>query len=97
MFMGKSNIAVKQWLRDKQRFADLFNGTVFQGVQIVLPEDLEEIDSESSIIVTDKESKEKGIEKYRDIVMRWKENAEKTERTAGTDGSYKADRFHADH
>ena len=52
--MGKSNIAVKQWLRDKQRFADLFNGTVFQGQQIVLPEDLEEIDSESSIIVTDK-------------------------------------------
>lgn len=78
MFMGKSNIAVKQWLRNKQRFADLFNGIVFQGQQIVLPEDLEEIDSESSIIVTDKESKEKGVEKYRDIVMRWKQNAELT-------------------
>ncbi|MBO5160193.1 MAG: Rpn family recombination-promoting nuclease/putative transposase [Lachnospiraceae bacterium] len=74
--MGKSNIAVKQWLRDKQRFADLFNGTVFQGQQIVLPEDLEEIDSESSIIVTDKEKREKGIQKYRDIAMRWKQNAE---------------------
>lgn len=74
--MGKSNIAVKQWLRDKQRFADLFNGTVFQGQQIVLPEDLEEIDSESSIIVTDKEKREKGIQKYRDIAMRCKQNAE---------------------
>lgn len=48
--MGKSNIAVKQWLRNKKRFADLFNGTIFQGEQIVLPEELEEIDSESSII-----------------------------------------------
>ena len=76
MFMGKSNIAVKQWLRDKQRFADLFNGTVFQGQQIVLPEELEEIDSESSIIVTDKENKENGVEKYRDIAMRWKKNTE---------------------
>ena len=37
--MGKSNIAVKQWLRNKKRFADLFNGTIFQGDQIVLTEE----------------------------------------------------------
>lgn len=74
--MGKSNIAVKQWLRDKERFADLFNGTIFQGQQIILPEDLEERDSESSIIVTDKEYKEKGVQKYRDITMLWKQNTE---------------------
>lgn len=76
--MGKSNIAVKQWLRDKERFADLFNGTVFQGQQIVLPEELEEKDSESSIIVTDKEYKEKGVQKYRDITMLWNQNAKLT-------------------
>lgn len=74
--MGKSNIAVKQWLRNKKRFADLFNGTVFHGKQVVHPEDLEEIDSESSIIITDKEGKETGIQRYRDIVMRWKQGAE---------------------
>lgn len=54
------------------------NGTVFQGQQIICPEELEEIDSESSIIVTDNENKEKGIQKYRDITMRWKENAKLT-------------------
>lgn len=70
--MGKSNIAVKQWLRNKKRFADLFNGTIFQGQQVILPEELEEIDSESSMIVTDKNQKEKGVQKYRDIAMRWK-------------------------
>lgn len=70
--MGKSNIAVKQWLRNKKRFADLFNGTIFQGEQIEVPEELEEIDSESSMIVTDKNHKEKSVQKYRDIAMRWK-------------------------
>lgn len=72
--MGKSNIAVKQWLRNKKRFADLFNGTIFQGQQVILPEELEEIDSESSMIVTDKRQKEKGVQKYRDIAMRWKKD-----------------------
>lgn len=74
--MGKSNIAVKQWLRNKERFADLFNGMVFNGKSIVLPEELEEVDGESDIIITDKRNTEKGIQKYRDITMRWKQGAE---------------------
>lgn len=69
--MEKGNIAVKQWLRNKSRFADLFNGIVFQGEQVVLPEDLEETDSESSVIMEDSVQKEKGVQRYRDIVMRW--------------------------
>lgn len=70
--MGQSNIAVKQMLRNKARFADLFNGAVFKGKQIVLPEELEEIDSESSVIMSDKKKMAKGIQRYRDIAMRWK-------------------------
>ncbi|MBM6752670.1 transposase, partial [Mediterraneibacter glycyrrhizinilyticus] len=41
--MGKADIAVKNWLSDKERFADLFNGTVFGGKQVVLPENLEDM------------------------------------------------------
>lgn len=74
--MGKSNIAVKQMLRNKAHFADLFNGTVFQGKQVIKPEELEEIDTEASIIMSDKKDKEKGVQKYRDITMRWKKEAE---------------------
>jgi len=70
--MGKDNIEVKQWLRNKTRFADLFNGIVFQGEQVVHPEELEEIDTEAGIIVTDKEGREKDLQRYRDIVMQWK-------------------------
>lgn len=74
--MGKSNIAVKQWLCNKERFADLFNGTVFHGECVVRPEELEEMDGESGILITDKNRTEKGIQKYRDITMRWEQGAE---------------------
>ena len=38
--MGKSSTAVNHWMRDRGRFADLFNGVVFDGEQVVCPEDL---------------------------------------------------------
>lgn len=69
--MGRADVAVRRWLGDKERFADLFNGTVFQGEEVVLAEDLEEQKGESSLIVTDKNKNEKAVQKYRDIVMRW--------------------------
>ena len=33
--MGKGNAAVKQWMSNRARFADLFNGIFFQGEQII--------------------------------------------------------------
>ena len=71
MLMGRADVAVRRWLGDKERFADLFNGTVFQGEEVVLAEDLKEQKGESSLIVTDKNKNEKAVQKYRDIVMRW--------------------------
>ena len=41
--MGKSDVILKQWLRNKVRFADLFNAVVFDGEQVIKPEELEEI------------------------------------------------------
>ena len=34
--MGKGNAAVKQWMSNKARFADLFNGIIFRGEQVEL-------------------------------------------------------------
>lgn len=73
--MGKRDLAGKIWLSDRKRYADLFNGTVFRGKQIVRPEDLELINSEADVILTDKNGKNKGIQRYRDIVMNWKGKA----------------------
>lgn len=69
--MGKADIAVKNWLGNKERFADLFNGTVFGGKQVVLPEELEDMDRETDIIITNKGGKERGVQRYRDLVKRW--------------------------
>lgn len=69
--MGKPDVSIKQWLRVKSRFADLFNGILFNGEQIIKEEELEEINSESDIIIADKTRKTKAIQRRRDIAMRW--------------------------
>ena len=49
--MGKADVVLKQWLKNKERFADLFNAVVFDGEQVIKPEELEEINSESGIVI----------------------------------------------
>ena len=74
--MGKPDIAVKNWLSDNERVADLFNGMVFGGRLVVRAEELESMDRETDIIVTDKDGKRKGVQRYRDIVKRWKKGVD---------------------
>lgn len=73
--MGKGNAAVKQWLGNPRRFADLFNGIVFQGKQVILPEDLHPATGETDILVSDKNKKAKEVQRYRGIIMRWEQGA----------------------
>ena len=73
--MGKGDVAVKRWMGRQDRFADLFNGTVFQGKQVILPEELEPADGEYDILLQDKNEKTQEIHRYRDMVMRWKKGA----------------------
>ena len=40
--MGKYDMCMKAYLHDKKRFADLFNGSCFQGKPVIRAEDLEE-------------------------------------------------------
>lgn len=74
--MGNPDIAVKNWLSDNERFADLFNGMVFGGRLVVRAEELESMDRETDIIVTDKDGKRKGVQRYRDVVKRWKKGVD---------------------
>lgn len=69
--MGRADTAVKNWLSDKSRFADLFNGILFAGTQVITAEELTEVKGEADIILRDKEEKEKTIQRYRDIIMHW--------------------------
>lgn len=70
--MGKADAAVKIWLNDNERFADLFNGAMFHGEQIILPDELEDLDRETDILVTDKQGKRRGMQRHRDLVKRWR-------------------------
>lgn len=74
--MGKADVAVNQWLGDNERFAGLYNGVVFGGRQVIKPEELENLDRETDILLTDKSGKTKGIERRRDIIKRWKKGAD---------------------
>lgn len=73
--MGTGNAAVKQWLSNRERFADLYNGCLFGGNQVILPEDLELAESEANILLTDKDGKTREVRRHRDIIMRWKNRA----------------------
>ena len=63
--MGKADIAVKNWLNDNERFADLFNGSVFNGQKIILPDELEDLDRETDILITDKKDRRRGLQRHR--------------------------------
>ncbi len=71
--MGEKNVEVNKWLGNKERFADLFNGCVFGGDNIVQPDDLQRLDRESDFVITDKNKTRKSYQRYRDIVMGWKD------------------------
>ena len=70
--MGRADVAVNRWLEDNERFASLCNGVVFGGQQVIKPEELENLDRETDILLADKGGKTKGMERRRDIIKRWK-------------------------
>lgn len=67
--MGKEDITLKNYLSDKAIFADLVNGSIFDGMQIVKPENLTQLNGEADLYLTDKEGKIKTVMRYRDVVM----------------------------
>ena len=98
--MGKADVILKQWLKNKVRFADLFNAVVFNGEQVIKPEELEELNCESGIVISNTsngwnntkdvtnnmtnsktDDKNQNVryrteQRYRDLVMSWKGEAE---------------------
>nr|WP_296100644.1 hypothetical protein [uncultured Mediterraneibacter sp.] len=52
--MGKADVNINIWLSEKKRFADLFNGVIYKGKQVIQPEDLEEISPVTSVSLKNK-------------------------------------------
>ena len=49
--MGKQDIALKSYFKNNDRFADLINTGIYNGIQVVKPDDLEELDTDSSLYI----------------------------------------------
>ncbi len=47
----KTDTVLKDFWRDNARFADLFNAALFQGKQVIHPDELEELDTDFSSIL----------------------------------------------
>ena len=60
---------LKEFWRDNRRFADLFNTVVFEGVQVLKPDDLQEADTEVSGTIEGKDFIE-NLTRTRDIIKR---------------------------
>ena len=70
--MGKADISVNNWLEEKERFADLFNGVIFEGKQVIQPNELEKISPVTSVSTKNRRGKRRNVKKYRDVIMKWK-------------------------
>lgn len=67
--MAKEDVALKAYMSDKNIFADLINGSFFDGIQTVKPENLTQLKGETDLYLRDKAGNTKTIMRYRDVVM----------------------------
>ena len=65
--MGKPNIVTKRYMQDNARFADICNFYLFDGQQIIKPEDLVEKDITELALPKELE-RVKAVEKFRDVL-----------------------------
>ena len=47
----KADTVLKNYWSDNEQFADLFNAVLFQGKQVIKPEELEDVDTEESSVL----------------------------------------------
>ncbi|MEY8515658.1 transposase [Lachnospiraceae bacterium 29-84] len=71
----KADTVLKSYWRDNARFADLFNAVLFQGKQVIQPQELEDIDSEGSLVMEHREFAESIQEARDNIKIRKKSTA----------------------
>ena len=70
----KPDVVLKSYWRDNERFADLFNAVLFGGERVIQPDELEDLDAESSTVLEHRKYAE-GITASRDnIKVRKKSN-----------------------
>ena len=67
--MGAKDAKAKEFLSNNERFADLFNYYLFDGKQVIKPEDLEERDTTEVLSLYGRNKKEIQKQKWRDSFL----------------------------
>lgn len=68
--MGKQDLLAKKYMSDNEKFADVFNYYLYNGKQIIKPENLHEESISEIALPYSEKNKNTFIEKYRDIIKR---------------------------
>lgn len=74
--MGKQDTALKQFLSDNRRFAELFNNALFDGAPVVRPEKLKEADTTEAEVIALRGGAKETIQKSRDIAKIYNDEIE---------------------
>ena len=72
--MAEQDLYINQMIADKVCFADLCNGILFHGRQIIKPQDLTPLTGGSGIQTADDTGLKKTVQRRRDVTMRAKNN-----------------------
>ena len=51
----KADTVVKNYWRNNEQFADFFNAVLFEGKQVIKPDELEDLDTEESSVLEHRE------------------------------------------
>ena len=66
--MSEKDTVTKEYMKDKETFADAFNFYLYDGEQVIKPEQLKELDTTSVALPYGENGKPVPIQKYRDIL-----------------------------
>ena len=68
--MAEEDYSVNKLMRNSVRFADLYNGTVFRGKQVLKLEDLSDVPDENGIAIVGLDGKRRLIRRSRDVIKK---------------------------
>lgn len=67
--MAELDLCIKNLLKDKAKFADVYNAELFGGRQVLRAEGLTPVSEESGIVIVDRDGMKRTIQRKRDIAM----------------------------
>ena len=68
----ENRIALKSYFKNNDRFADLINTGIYNGIQVVKPDDLEELDTDSSLYIHTQGMKIPLAGRVRDVIRTYR-------------------------